>query len=157
MAAHAVPAGPHWVYRLHDATGRVLYVGCTSKLRQRLAHHKSNQTWRNEISHVDATWYSCRADALSAESSEIWTRRPLHNGHPRVRPLSTNAELVGARLRQARGERSGAVIGEALGVTAQTVYRWEAGIITVPPDRYAKLADVLGAPWFELFAPAEVA
>jgi transcriptional regulator with XRE-family HTH domain len=65
----------------------------------------------------------------------------------------THAEVIGARLRKARADRSGHAIGEALGVTAQTVYRWESGVISVPPDRYHAIAECLGVPWAELFDP----
>jgi len=65
----------------------------------------------------------------------------------------TLAEVVGARLRKARGERAAVEIAQALGITSATLYRWEAGTIRVPHERWLSVAEVLGQPWFELFDP----
>lgn len=66
----------------------------------------------------------------------------------------TLAEAVGARLRKARGDRAALEVAQALGITSATLYRWEAGTIRVPHERWLAVADVLGQPWSELFDPA---
>lgn len=68
----------------------------------------------------------------------------------------TLSVAVGARLREARGDRSAAEVAAAIDVTVQTYYRWEIGKIAVPHARFQRVAEVLGVPWEELFAPEEV-
>lgn len=56
------------------------------------------------------------------------------------------AKTLGARIREAR-ERAGlsqAALGEAVGVRAPTVFRWERDQITPELPRIARLAEVLG-------------
>lgn len=65
----------------------------------------------------------------------------------------TVARIVGARLRMARGERQVADVADAVGVTKATLYRWETGRISVPPERWLTIAEVLGKHWSELFDP----
>lgn len=65
----------------------------------------------------------------------------------------TLAEVVGARLRRARGDRPAAEVAQALGITSATLYRWEAGTIRVPHERWLAVAAVLGCSWLELFDP----
>ena len=65
----------------------------------------------------------------------------------------TLAVAVGARLRKARGDRPVADVARAIGITTATLYRWEAGSISVPHERWLAVSDVLGAPWHELFDP----
>jgi transcriptional regulator with XRE-family HTH domain len=48
-------------------------------------------------------------------------------------------------------------LAERLGVTRQTIYRWERGEDIPHPDRQAEVAEILGVPWAELFSPLEVA
>ena len=65
----------------------------------------------------------------------------------------TLAEVVGARLRKARGARPAADVAQALGITAATLYRWESGTIRVPHERWLSVAEVLHTSWVELFDP----
>lgn len=65
----------------------------------------------------------------------------------------TLATTVGARLRQARGDRQVSEVARALGVTTATLYRWECGQISVPHERWLTVAEVLDRPWVELFDP----
>lgn len=67
---------------------------------------------------------------------------------------SEYAEVVGGRLRAARGDRPATEIAGLLGITTATLYRWETGSIVVPHERFGEVADVLDASWDELFAPA---
>lgn len=56
--------------------------------------------------------------------------------------------IVGARVAEAR-QAMGlpvAYLANILGVTRQTVYAYESGSLTIPPDRLAKLASVLDQP-----------
>lgn len=67
------------------------------------------------------------------------------------------SEVVSARLRARRSELglSAPELAERLGVTRQTIYRWESGEDIPHPDRQVEVADALDAPWAELFSPVE--
>lgn len=55
---------------------------------------------------------------------------------------------LGRRIKRAREEAglSQPELGDRLGVSGQTVYRWERGMISVSPERIVQLADTLGKP-----------
>lgn len=63
------------------------------------------------------------------------------------------ADLVGARLREARGDRRAIDLASEIGVDVSTLYRWEAGKSNVPHEQFMLVAYVYGRPWQELFDP----
>lgn len=71
--------------------------------------------------------------------------------------MPSTAQAIAARLRNRRIELGISVFdyAKALGVTFQTVYRWESGAHIPHADRQIEVADLLKAPWAELFNPAE--
>ena len=88
----AAPTQPHYLYRCYDAAGRLLYIGCTSEPRRRLAAHRAGRghgasPWlgvcmaRHEI---DADVYAGRDAGREAEAEAIRTEQPLFNLHHHV-------------------------------------------------------------------------
>jgi predicted GIY-YIG superfamily endonuclease len=69
----------HDVYWLFDAEDRVLYIGCTQNLVQRLEQHSTQKDWWSRVSRVEAVGYPDRASAHSAESAAIYAERPIFN------------------------------------------------------------------------------
>jgi hypothetical protein len=69
--------GEHWVYSHIGEDGTVLYVGCTSRPRDRTRAHKSAASWWSEVARVKVFGpWAVRADALAEE------RRRIEESHP---------------------------------------------------------------------------
>lgn len=79
----------HFVYRVYDAAGRLLYVGCTVDPHKRFAHHRCagegganypQAKWWHLA--VRAEWEYVGLDRIQAEYAEmevIQTEEPLFN------------------------------------------------------------------------------
>lgn len=52
MSTPAPRTAPHWLYRIFDADGRLLYIGVTVNVSRRIREHRNARWWREEI----ATW-----------------------------------------------------------------------------------------------------
>lgn len=67
------------VYRAFDATGRLLYVGCTADVEARLRAHTDGSPWF--LFHADVTLehFDSYDDALEAEAFAILTEHPRWN------------------------------------------------------------------------------
>lgn len=77
---------PHWLYRLYDADGVLLYIGQTRNPAQRfrgwLSDHAARGTrasWFDEAVRVDWRRYPNYGVVIAAEKLAIETERPLHN------------------------------------------------------------------------------
>lgn len=70
----------HIVYRVYDVDGRLLYVGCTSNLPQRMANHRATAKWAYRMSTVvESPVYHDRDSAYEAERHAIATEHPAFN------------------------------------------------------------------------------
>ena len=69
---------PVFVYELADASGAVLYVGCTDNLGRRLLNHKTREWWP-DVNSINATRYETRVEGLFWESVGIAHHQPRHN------------------------------------------------------------------------------
>lgn len=94
---------PHYVYRLFDSRGRLLYIGHTSCVHERLSLHLS---WANlgngvtgglmfRLAAVTMWRYPDKESARAAERAAIEAEAPLLNKHynkGRYTPLSFDAD-----------------------------------------------------------------
>ncbi len=84
-----------------------------------------------------------------AVRGHLWARKPPSYRPERARAIDVT---LGARLRQARllVGASRQQLGEAIGVSAATVRRYEAGARRISPTRLAAAVRFLGLPlsWF---------
>jgi predicted GIY-YIG superfamily endonuclease len=71
-------AEPHTVYRLLGQHDRLLYIGCTINLDNRLGQHR-NKPWRPEVVRVVSDVYPDRATAHEAERNAIRAECPRYN------------------------------------------------------------------------------
>lgn len=72
---------PHWVYRLFDKSGTLLYVGLSSDPDRRFEHHMLCRDWLAEIDHHTVTPYPNWEQGAAAEQKAIETERPKYNRH----------------------------------------------------------------------------
>lgn len=77
------------VYRVFDAYGSLLYVGCTTNLSQRMSHHAARSDWYCKTDRITTEWFDERRDALREEARAIFTESPAHN----VRGLCKEVQL----------------------------------------------------------------
>lgn len=70
---------PHVVYRAFDATGHLLYIGCTLDFDRRRAEHMQRRTWARDVHRWETTEYPDQASALAAEEAAIKAEAPEHN------------------------------------------------------------------------------
>lgn len=68
-----------YVYRVYDADGRLIYVGETGDLVQRLQYHHLKAWWGSQMDRVNAKVYPTRDLALAAERSAIRDEDPRWN------------------------------------------------------------------------------
>lgn len=86
----------HFVYRLFDVTGQLLYVGCTANPKVRIGQHRSLQPWWHEVdeSKTLVEKYVGKRRACAAERLAVRHTAPRYNR--RLVPRST-AEVSNER------------------------------------------------------------
>lgn len=70
---------PHYVYRLFDAAGALLYVGITCDVTTRMYQHSKEQPWWDEVDNRSVEEVLTRADAFFLEAAAILAERPRYN------------------------------------------------------------------------------
>lgn len=132
------------VYRMYDAHGALLYVGCSVLWPTRVGQHSEEKPWWSEVASLTVEHHDTRDAALAAESAAIRVERPAYNkqlGRGERRPLFTGrSPLVALRLNAGltRGE-----LARRAGVTGDVIRRLEAGAPVVHL-RARAVAAVLG-------------
>jgi predicted GIY-YIG superfamily endonuclease len=131
------------LYRIYDATDRLLYVGVTGNWFERVAQHANGKGWWDDVATIKVQAFDSRAEALAAETQAIRTEHPLHNvRHRRIAwvPASPEFTTMVERWEALMRERLAAI--EASGDLdaanehfeyAQSIYQWA----------YDKRADVM--------------
>lgn len=79
-----VAAGP-CVYRCYDASGALVYIGCTQRFLKRKKAHEKNTPWWPEVADVQVQRYPTVFEAFAAEHLAILAENPRHNRQPRKR------------------------------------------------------------------------
>lgn len=102
------------VYRVYDATGRLIYIGATSNLPKRLTYHRSQAWWWSLAAHVtESQVYPDMEAAHDAEWAAIAAESPAFNlalkrGRPSSRPRAlSDADLQVCRDWLASKRRGG--------------------------------------------------
>jgi len=67
------------LYRYYDSEDHLLYVGVSLHAIQRMAQHRQEKPWYEEVTRVDIEYYPSRAEAERAERFAIQQERPQHN------------------------------------------------------------------------------
>lgn len=67
------------LYRLYDAHDRLLYVGVTRDLTERLRTHRERKQWWREVTSVSTVLFETWREVEDAEQVAIRTENPVHN------------------------------------------------------------------------------
>lgn len=69
------------VYRLHDANGRLLYVGMGRNPQNRWSAHADTHAWWPKVATYEVSWFSTREKAAAEERRALREDSPEHNIH----------------------------------------------------------------------------
>lgn len=94
----------HYVYRLYDVEGRLLYVGLSRDVMSRIAAHARTKPWYFRVASMHVRAFADRDAAAQAEETAIRNEAPLHNVQHRVAP-GPNAGLRWVDCAAVPGER----------------------------------------------------
>lgn len=88
------------VYRLYEASGAALYVGCSGDVHMRLRSHETSKDWWRDVARVDITLHGDKRTALDVEAGEIQRLRPAHNvmHHPSTETWAPKLRLASDQL-----------------------------------------------------------
>jgi predicted GIY-YIG superfamily endonuclease len=111
-------ATPHYVYRMYDEDGRLLYVGISKTLATRLTQHHRDKPWAHEIASVTGKRYTSRDAARAAEIQAIGTEGPAYNVQDRDKKADAHRERQALWDSMTQEERHEA---------AQMLERWTSG------------------------------
>lgn len=67
------------VYRCYDNCGRLLYIGVSSNITERLKQHRRSSPWWSEVDRTVMKVFARRLDAMRAERLAIKAERPAKN------------------------------------------------------------------------------
>lgn len=106
------------LYRMYDATGRLLYVGQTGNIMRRLSDHEQKR-WFAMVAEIRLTWFPTEADALVAE------RRAIQSELPRVNKMHNRPAREPKQQPKLASVSSGSAVtlaeAAALGITNATL------------------------------------
>lgn len=71
------------VYRHFDASGRLLYIGCSMDPARRFGVHRCVAPWARQVANITLEWFDSREEAEAAEAAAIARENPPHNRHGR--------------------------------------------------------------------------
>lgn len=116
---HARWQQPHWLYRMYDVQGALLYIGQTTNPQQRIRAHRANSDapWAADVVRVRWDCVGNRWDALRLEKEAIQEERPRHN-------RAHNPEWT--RLKHEADDRRTVVIRAVLVQSKPFTYQWIA-------------------------------
>lgn len=91
------------LYRFHDAHGRLLYIGITSRLGRRFYEHAKTKPWQRDAATITVQHFPTRQAAERAERIAIETEHPAHNITHNHQPGPGAISAIQARPLQAIG------------------------------------------------------
>ena len=124
----------HYVYRLWDDTGALLYVGISKTLVNRLTQHDESQPWAAEVASVTAKRYPTREKARAAEIEAIQKENPRYNIRDRAKAVDWGMQAAGLWGQMDAKER-----GEAIALAERFLEHWPEGWDS-PSDRSVRTA-----------------
>lgn len=77
----------HFVYRVYDVAGDLLYVGCTARLEERFRTHRGQSDWFPMLARVRLSGPYNYDTARELEREALQTERPLYAFGPERRTI----------------------------------------------------------------------
>lgn len=127
------------LYRFFGADGRLLYVGITGSLSERLMSHNSDKPWFAEIVNATFQHYKTRAEAMRAEQRAILREGPLYNIDGNTRNRTPIDEVEHLRLSRLRSSMLGMAGRVRLGETVLIGDKDDLVAALIPIDDYRSL------------------
>ena len=89
------------IYRAFDIDGRLLYVGISLWLINRLSGHRRSAAWFEHVATISIERHETRAAAMAAEAAAIISERPLHNiqHRPKIEQAAPEPHLHWSRTK----------------------------------------------------------
>jgi predicted GIY-YIG superfamily endonuclease len=145
------------LYRHWDTEGRLLYVGISTDVINRLQGHRSCSLWYEQIHVVEVEHFATRQEALAAETAAIKAEKPLfnviNNRPPKPpRPPKVPARNVAPRAVLGSTTTNTPTLGGALG-DAYLSCKQTAGILNISTACLERLDDKGKGPPRLKFAP----
>jgi len=139
-------AKPTQLYRHFNAEGQLLYVGVSLRSMKRLAEHKNNSDWFNEITRVDIEHFSDRKTAMDAERKAVQEENPKYNKRlrkhipkPKDHKLEVAKENVVFELVSVTPLHSldsvGNILGIRIGLVRELIDAGRLSAVELPPHR----------------------
>jgi len=139
-------AKPTQLYRHFDAEGQLLYVGISLQSMKRLAEHKNNSDWFDEITRVDIEHFSDRNAAMDAERKAVQEEKPKYNKRlrkhipePQNHKLEAAKEDIVFRLVSVYPLHSlhsvGDILGIRIGLVRELIDAGMLSVVELPPHR----------------------
>lgn len=69
------------VYRMYNAAGDLLYIGCSPDPCGRWQEHSKFKPWGRTVTTISVEWFDSKAEALEAEKAAIQAEAPEWNIH----------------------------------------------------------------------------
>jgi predicted GIY-YIG superfamily endonuclease len=77
------------LYRMYDSARRLLYVGITTNVEDRLADHRGMKSWWADVASIELQHFTSREAVEAAELDAIRTEEPVFNVRHGTRPATT--------------------------------------------------------------------
>jgi hypothetical protein len=71
--------GPTQLYRFYDSEFRLLYIGVTGRLVDRITQHRTKAEWWPLVAYLETEWHQSMYWALEAERAAIADEFPSFN------------------------------------------------------------------------------
>lgn len=75
------------LYRMFNAEGDLLYIGCSYALPARLEQHRCRRNWWGEVATVTVEHFETHAEGWAAECDAIIAEVPRYNSLPSAAQL----------------------------------------------------------------------
>lgn len=83
-----ISQGRTGLYRVFDATGKLLYIGISQNPDVRFSQHSQIKDWWRDVVERRVEWHPSRKEAELAEKTAIQTEKPHWNINHATRPLN---------------------------------------------------------------------
>lgn len=138
------------LYRAFDQDDKLLYVGITDRIDQRIGAHGRTSPWAGDVARWAVEAFQTRAEAEAAEASAISAESPMHNvtftGKPRARSGEDEAAVYVAAIQSIMREVgiSQTALAAGTGINQPTLSRKFSGVRQFYLGEIIQICNLLG-------------